>query len=90
MKYIKKYEKLVEELEIGDYVKLDEDTWKWINIGMYGRINQKIFKIIEIEEGNENTRGSEFKYLVDLGDWFRRDQLEKASDIEIAQMKYNL
>lgn len=83
MKYIKTFENL-DSLKIGDFVKVDEETWIWIDSGLYGKINQTIFEIVEIDYDDDT-------YLLDiLRDWFEPDKLTKASDIEVAQMKFNL
>jgi len=77
MKYIKHFERFDEyPLEIGDYVKVDQDILRWIKAGIYGKINSKIFEIIEIDDTDDT-------YLLDIiMDWCRRDQLEKVTDID--------
>jgi hypothetical protein len=74
MKHLKTFERLEYSFEIGDYVKIDDDSMEWLKAGLYGKINSNIFKIIEIDKDDDT-------YLLDkLKDWFKRNQLEKATE----------
>ena len=93
MKYLKTFERLEEyPFEIGDYVKIiDDDAMEWIKSGLYGKINSEIFKIIEISNNDNNTL--HIYLLEEINDWFRRNQLEKATEEDFrkeTQKKYNL